>query len=119
MRHYLAIFLLIFMPLQLGWAVVASYCQHESAGNSSVTAHLGHHQHQHQDQAEQTEQQVKLKLSADPDCAACHAAATPALLQLSEFHFQHPARTKHHDYAWPQHPAPKQTIDRPQWSVAA
>ena len=45
MRKWLAIFLLAFVPLQLSWAVAASYCQHEIA---AATQHFGHHSpHQH------------------------------------------------------------------------
>jgi hypothetical protein len=44
MRRYLAIFLLVLLPLQYSWAAMASYCEHET----SVTAkHPGHHTHDH------------------------------------------------------------------------
>ncbi|NCV41106.1 MAG: hypothetical protein EBW11_11190 [Betaproteobacteria bacterium] len=40
MRKFLAIFLLVLLPLQFSWAAVAGYCQHEAG----VTAnHPGHH----------------------------------------------------------------------------
>jgi len=48
MRRWLTILLLVMMPLQLGWAAIGSYCQHESG---SQTKHFGHHAHQHTSQA--------------------------------------------------------------------
>lgn len=44
MRRWIAIFLLVLMPLQAVWAAAVPYCQHE--GTSSQARHLGHHQHQ-------------------------------------------------------------------------
>ena len=42
MRRWFSILLLVLLPVQLVWAGVAPYCQHEE----SVTAqHFGHHQH--------------------------------------------------------------------------
>lgn len=43
MRQWIAIFLLVLMPLQAVWAAAVPYCQHE--GTSSQARHLGHHQH--------------------------------------------------------------------------
>jgi len=44
MKKFLAIFLLVLLPLQFSWAAMASYCEHET----SVTAtHPGHHTHDH------------------------------------------------------------------------
>ena len=31
--------------MQLSWAAVASYCQHESS--ATTAQHVGHHEHQH------------------------------------------------------------------------
>ena len=36
-------FLLIVLPLQISWAVAATYCQHETGS----TQHFGHHDHKH------------------------------------------------------------------------
>lgn len=49
MRRVLIIFMLILMPVQLSWAAVASYCEHEVRVSE---AHLGHHEHQHQKDVE-------------------------------------------------------------------
>jgi len=50
MRRFIAIFLLVLLPLQTVWAAVAPYCLHEAEQKQSQ--HLGHHQHeQHADAA--------------------------------------------------------------------
>lgn len=43
MRRWLAILLLVFLPLQFSWAAVASYCGHETG---AAAGHIGHHDHQ-------------------------------------------------------------------------
>jgi hypothetical protein len=48
MRRWLTVFLLILLPLQLSWAVAATYCAHET---DPKVNHIGHHEHRH-DKAE-------------------------------------------------------------------
>lgn len=76
MRRWLAILLLVFLPLQSLWAAAAPYCAHEEKPKS---AHLGHHAHEHQ------ESQVDQDSSDGPaashtDCHVCHGGggALPA-----------------------------------------
>ncbi len=45
MRRWLTVFLLILLPLQLSWAVAATYCAHEA---DPAASHVGHHQHRHE-----------------------------------------------------------------------
>lgn len=45
MRRWLAVFLLILLPLQLSWAVAATYCGHEA---DPAARHVGHHEHRHE-----------------------------------------------------------------------
>ncbi|WP_431262205.1 hypothetical protein ACQ859_18795 [Roseateles chitinivorans] len=45
MRRWLTVFLLILLPLQLSWAVAATYCTHEA---DPAVNHIGHHQHRHE-----------------------------------------------------------------------
>jgi hypothetical protein len=45
MRRWLTVFLLILLPLQLSWAVAATYCAHEA---DPAVNHVGHHQHRHE-----------------------------------------------------------------------
>lgn len=49
MRRFLALLLLAILPLQLSWAGVAVYCQHEPAQSAQ---HFGHHAHEVQAQAD-------------------------------------------------------------------
>jgi len=42
MRRWLAVFLLLLLPLQFSWAAVASYCAHEGDAGGG---HFGHHDH--------------------------------------------------------------------------
>jgi hypothetical protein len=80
MKKYLAIFLLVLMPLQFSWAAVASYCQHETG----VTAkHPGHHTHEHAsaDQLEAS-QNTSQSASMDHDCVTCHLGCAAALVSV-------------------------------------
>lgn len=42
MRRWLAVLLLVFLPLQLSWAAMGSYCAHETG---AAAKHVGHHDH--------------------------------------------------------------------------
>ena len=78
MKKYLAIFLLVLMPLQLSWAAMASYCQHET----EVTAmHPGHHTHDHaSDDRPVTGRDAAQSAGMDHDCATCHLGCSTALI---------------------------------------
>jgi len=75
-RRFLAIVLLAMLPLQLSWAAVASYCEHETQG----TGHFGHHEHQHHTDAgsdagpvaDAEAQGDKASGAMDLDCGHCH-----------------------------------------------
>lgn len=45
MRRFVALLLLVLLPLQAIWAAAAPYCQHEGGAASQ---HIGHHQPEHQ-----------------------------------------------------------------------
>lgn len=71
MRRYLIIFLLVFMPLHLSWAAVATYCQHETG---QAAQHFGHHEHKHHVKVDKSDQdQTKSFGVVDVDCGFCHA----------------------------------------------
>jgi hypothetical protein len=78
MKRYLAIFLLVLLPLQFSWAAIASYCEHETA---VAAEHLGHHTHDH-GSADHQESSKKTAQSAgmDHDCATCHLGCAAALV---------------------------------------
>lgn len=79
MRRWLAVFLLVFLPLQFTWSVAAAYCQHESA----PAQHFGHHQHKHQDDGGFKDSK-SAPSGIDEDCAFCHAGCASALVGLFE-----------------------------------
>ena len=68
MKRFLLIFLLIMLPLQMSWAAVTGYCQHEEG---KAAQHLGHHEHKHQASDESQESKFKLSMN-DADCGYCH-----------------------------------------------
>lgn len=77
MRKWLAVFILFLLPLQLTWAAMGNYCQHE---NGSATPHIGHHVHKHSSQIGESGQPDKAKAgSADTDCGTCHTGCSIAL----------------------------------------
>ena len=68
MKRWLLIFLLTVLPLQMSWAAITIYCQHEQSQDSQ---HVGHHEHTHQKTAEDTQKNKSL-LTVDADCGFCH-----------------------------------------------
>ena len=71
------IFLLVLMPLQISWAALASYCQHES---EAAATHFARHEHQHMDveSIDASPDPAKCE-GGDSDCAACHASCAIVL----------------------------------------
>lgn len=73
--RWLAIFLLVLMPLQLSWAAMSAYCQHE---NGDAALHFGHHEHQHEaDTATKAQLVGDVLADIDPDCSTCNAVCLP------------------------------------------
>jgi hypothetical protein len=82
MRRWLLVFLMALLPLQLSWAAVAAYCQHEQAPARS--AHFGHHAHEHHHEHAGAGQDghvdKKSPLTVDDDCGTCHLGHAQTLL---------------------------------------
>lgn len=84
MRRLVFVFLLIWFPLQISWAAVSSYCQHEKG---AAAQHFGHHDHVHHapsvDDKSGSDPKGKdghfQNGSVDNDCASCHLAAMQPL----------------------------------------
>ncbi len=78
MRKWLTILLLTCLPLQLSWAAVSSYCEHEMG---IASEHFGHHEHQHNGALPQSLDQTTLAdgMVVDSDCASCHASLNVAM----------------------------------------
>jgi hypothetical protein len=78
MKRYLAIFLLVLLPLQFSWAAMAGYCEHETAVSSK---HPGHHSHEHASaEHPETAQSAEPSACMDHDCATCHLGCAAALV---------------------------------------
>ncbi len=79
MRRWIAILLMIVLPLQLSWAVAANYCQDEQGQDEQ---HFGHHVHQDHDTVDAAKKLAKGKPQADRDCGCsghlCGAHLLPA-----------------------------------------
>ena len=76
MRRWLAILLLVLLPVQFTWAMVADYCAHEP---DATAAHFGHHDHQSHGHAAFDADPVDQATPDDPassvpqvDCGHCH-----------------------------------------------
>ncbi|MDQ3261852.1 MAG: hypothetical protein M3Q00_13935 [Pseudomonadota bacterium] len=78
-RRLAVVFLLLLVPLQLSWAAVTAYCEHET---KAASHHIGHHEHKHQaDQSNTHDDPASGSKSSnfDADCGICHAGCSMAL----------------------------------------
>jgi hypothetical protein len=70
MKRLFLIFLLTMLPLQMSWAVMSDYCEHE---NGKAAQHLGHHEHKHQASNDKSPGKSKLGTgTGHADCGYCH-----------------------------------------------
>jgi hypothetical protein len=101
-RRLISTLLFLLLPLQVTWAAVVPYCQHE---DGIETQHFGHHEHQHNhgnhDQLSQNNHQqtnvdpisiednrllgsnfttATIVDGLDSDCGTCHASCASAIL---------------------------------------
>lgn len=118
MRKCLAIFLLVFMPLQLSWAaVVSSYCQHETGASAK---HFGHHDHQHKAADGKGAAPDPAKTGGgDPDCASCHAGCSLALSGEATLTSMFSSSLDVADYWARLTSPPLERLERPQWRALA
>ena len=70
-RRLFLILLLCLLPMQIVWASVSSYCQHEQTAG---TAHVGHHDHEHTPSGLDADDGPGASL--DTDCDYCHHACS-------------------------------------------
>ena len=108
MRRFIAILLLMLVPLQAAFGAAANYCQDERA---EVASHFGHHEHEGAPVVVDTSEEGSSWTEAD--CQICHLASAQAAVSfeaavcLNAQNVIHPpetaAQTDH-----PQHP-----FDRP------
>jgi hypothetical protein len=73
MRRWFAVLLLALVPLQFSWAVVVSYCEHET---QAAAGHFGHHEHQHHGEdllvADNDAARDDVTGATQSDCGHCH-----------------------------------------------
>jgi len=84
--RFLAIVLLVLLPLQFSWAAVASYCGHDA---QAAVGHFGHHEHQHQHAADVSVDaseaagaalaDEKTPVAMHADCGHCHGYCSAML----------------------------------------
>ena len=75
----LVVFLLFLVPLQLSWAAVSAYCEHET---EAASHHIGHHEHKHQSDQSSNGGDPGTKSKSgifDSDCGVCHASCSMAV----------------------------------------
>ncbi len=116
MRRLSVIFLLVLLPLQLSWASVAPYCQHET---DNRTRHFGHHDHQHQASLDQGNADSKLSGGIDNDCGTCHAGCCVAF--MGDIEFKSPVRVSDviDGYRTGCTSPPLDIPERPDWAAPA
>ena len=75
MRRWLALFLLVLLPLLSSWSVASAYCGDESGARAQ---HLGHHVDKHHGDGQGVSPDNQSANAADADCDHCHSpGATP------------------------------------------
>lgn len=83
MKRIFLILMMVVLPLQISWAAVTNYCQHEEG---KASQHFGHHDHKH-NISSSGKQDKSDPGKIDADCGFCHlscayiisATATPIL----------------------------------------
>lgn len=113
MRRYFAIFLLMFLPLQLSWATVGAYCQHDTGQQNHQTGYHDHQQHK-------ADAKDFKKAGGDADCCPCHIGCSVGLCSgatlpgIAEPHIQSPdAVVVKYPAGLPSKP------ERPKWAALA
>ena len=124
MRRWLLIFLVVLLPMQLSWAAVASYCQHES-GNATTAQHIGHHEYQHEADAAASADTGDTSASptatgaVDVDCGTCHAGCCSALIQSMPLLTISPSSHAYSAVALRLSSQPASLPERPNWADLA
>ena len=76
MRRWLAVLLLMLLPTQMTWAVVAGYCAHESGAAADHVGHHDHAAHSHghllPDAPDPPDSGSDARAGVNHDCGHCH-----------------------------------------------
>lgn len=76
MRRWLAVLLLVLLPLQFSWAAVANYCGHETGASADHVGHHDHASHEHGGKVAGPGDKGNTEAPSAPasgfDCGHCH-----------------------------------------------
>lgn len=122
MRRFVALLLLVLLPLQALWAAAAPYCQHEG---DATSVHIGHHQpeHHHADASASSSDDGDgphggTGGAEHSDCHVCHGGTVLAhemrVMQVMSTAAQ-PVPTVAHGLPAP----PTERPERPKWPALA
>lgn len=123
MRRWLAILLLVLLPAQATWAVVAGYCVHKPGGAAS---HFGHHDHASHSHAPTLPDAPgtpgannDATTGASNDCGHCHGQYAGMLIGIEPLQLDRcpAASAPASDESWAAHTAARP--ERPQWMSLA
>jgi len=106
--------MLCLMPLQMSWAAVAVYCQHE---NEVTTSHFGHHEHEHQAAHVEDGNGESPSFQFHGDCFSCHGVAA-AMLPSVTLALYVPSTDADSTHPPPFKSASPYRPERPQWALA-
>ena len=83
MRRWLAVLLLVLLPLQFSWAALADYCMHEPNAATHPIGHQDHAVHAHGEKADgggdTSTADGDSSTFATPDCGHCHGHCAATL----------------------------------------
>lgn len=124
MSRWLALCLLVILPLQFSWVAAASLCQHEK---DVSTQHAGHHEHEHKAdiaadahalEADESDAKSMQSTEMHADCAYCQLSVARPLsfvnlaIASSPAAFDLPPEHRVLEFQ------PRDRIERPNWHRA-
>lgn len=123
MRRWLAILLLVFLPLQFSWAAVANYCAHETGAAASHVGHHDHAGHSHAskdvDPGHKGQADGKTPSASYLDCGHCHGTCAAMVDVVASFEAEALASAPLSLSAAPSAEHMPAQPERPQWAALA
>ena len=123
MRRWLAILLLVFLPLQFSWAAVANYCAHETGAAASHVGHHDHAGHSHAskdvDPGHKGQADGKTPSASYLDCGHCHGTCAAMVDVVASFEPEALASAPLSLSAAPSAEHMPAQPERPQWAALA
>lgn len=123
MRRWLAVLLLVFLPLQFSWAAVANYCAHETGAAASHVGHHDHAGHSHASKVADPDHKGaadgKASNAPNLDCGHCHGTCAAMVDVVASFEAEALASAPLSLGAAPSAKHMPAQPERPQWAVLA